>query len=365
MDQKKNKKEKRTTRNRSSLSRINPKLKEKPIFIKIPIQEDIFNEPETVDFPLLEKGDGNRGNDIFSSFDKKPLPDEKPILFKQDNPKKLTNKEVQRMIENLKKNRKISKVDKPSNLFKPVYIPKKSYSSDITIKDKENPQNNTICSQVQPLLNDTLVSDSNDCYSPETCKDIACWWCCHTFNTIPVPIPIHYNKKTNQFKVYGVTCSFNCAKSYIRTFGTPGCSGGSNGDCIGTKSGRESPYLLSLLYAKMTGEKIQFIKEAPSNKILEMFGGSFSIEKFRENFKTPEKISIIPVPFIPTLVQQVTYPTYYTNCMKPPDIEENNEIKEDEEGEFFIKKQDLSKKKYRLQRTKPLPNEKNTLKNFL
>ena len=31
--------------------------------------------------------------------------------------------------------------------------------------------------------------------------EIACWWCCHNFDSIPIGIPIDYNNNTNKFRV--------------------------------------------------------------------------------------------------------------------------------------------------------------------
>lgn len=375
---------------KSSLSRVNPKLKDKPIFIRIPILEE--NQEKYQEKQYQEKQ--QQQDDIDKGFGDKPAPNQKPTSIKTKT-KKFTNKQVKSILDNMKKERSQTipnklknsittttttttesekndknKIDndtdcqkkKKRHLFAPVFIPKEVYSQEELDKLVASPKT-PICSQVQPILNNAF---SNDCpnsssfrYNLEYCKNISCWWCCHTFDTYPVPIPISYNSKTKNFKVYGVTCSFNCAKSYIK-------SNGGNGG----KNYTDKIYLLSLLHARMTGKKIEYIKEAPSNKILKMFGGHLSIEEYRENFNTNQIYKVLSTPFIPTMVQMVSYPSYYTNTMNCESSIKNNQ------GGFILpnpnntnekeeNQEQLPKKKYRLQRTKPLPTQKNTLKRFL
>ena len=41
---------------------------------------------------------------------------------------------------------------------------------------------------------------------------IACYWCCHKFDTAPIGIPISY--QDNRFDVFGCFCSLNCACAF-------------------------------------------------------------------------------------------------------------------------------------------------------
>src|SRR4029079_16243870 len=45
--------------------------------------------------------------------------------------------------------------------------------------------------------------------------NIACWWCCHTFDTYPIPAPLKYDTKKEVFKVIGCFCSFSCSRAYV------------------------------------------------------------------------------------------------------------------------------------------------------
>ena len=118
-------------------------------------------------------------------------------------------------------------------------------------------------------------------------NNIACYWCCHNFNSIPIGIPIKYVKDT--FYLWGCFCSFNCAAAYIFN------------EKMYDKWEKYS--LLHLLYNKLTNNNCSKIKLAPSRHLLQMFGGKMNIEDFRNaslqlnkyyNIITTPLISIIP-----------------------------------------------------------------------
>jgi hypothetical protein len=44
--------------------------------------------------------------------------------------------------------------------------------------------------------------------------DILCWWCCHSFDTIPIPCPIEYDEIRERYKVNGVFCSWSCSAAH-------------------------------------------------------------------------------------------------------------------------------------------------------
>jgi len=100
--------------------------------------------------------------------------------------------------------------------------------------------------------------------------DVCCWWCCHSFNTIPLGLPFEYNKKTNKFMVKGIFCSFACMLAY------------KNENKLQDKN-----YLINYLYTKLTADtdiinsETNKLKPAPSKYTLKMFGGELSIEEFR------------------------------------------------------------------------------------
>jgi hypothetical protein len=115
-------------------------------------------------------------------------------------------------------------------------------------------------------------------YSEKT--DICCWWCCHQFDSCPIPIPINYDIKTELFKVYGNFCSFSCAKTYLSTL-------------------REYGRVMSLLFfmKKKITKKIDSIISAPSRQALKIFGGILDIEDFRN--VGDKEYTLVSYPFIP------------------------------------------------------------------
>ena len=123
-----------------------------------------------------------------------------------------------------------------------------------------------------------------------------CWWCCHSFDNIPVFIPTAYNKKIDVFDNYGTFCSFNCALSY------------NYWDTSSNKfSERES--LIYLLFRKTNN--INFdndveIKYAPRKEVLTKFGGNVDIESFRSDNKVFNMI-YPPMSYIVPEVEEFTF----------------------------------------------------------
>jgi hypothetical protein len=103
---------------------------------------------------------------------------------------------------------------------------------------------------------------------PET-TDIACWYCCHSFPHKPVPGVYKYNDRTHKFTIYGVFCSWNCAKA----------------DAV-RGSGADKDWMLRSSWLtflrKQTEGHIRSIVPAPDRRLLQMFGGPMSIEEFRD-----------------------------------------------------------------------------------
>ena len=93
----------------------------------------------------------------------------------------------------------------------------------------------------------------------------ACWWCTYDFETLPVCAPSSYDDRSKTFKVFGVFCSFQCAKSYV----------------VADNKSYVDASLITLLNKRLTG-KMSRINCAPPRIALQRFGGDFTIEEFRE-----------------------------------------------------------------------------------
>lgn len=130
-----------------------------------------------------------------------------------------------------------------------------------------------------------------------------CFWCCHSFKTIPCFIPI--SLKNNIYQVFGNFCSFNCALSFNYN---------SNDINFGERNA-----MIQDLYYKIYGFEAPQLTYAPSKEVLEMFGGSISIEDYRESFKSIDdyKITFPNIIFIiPQLMEEKKM-----NLYKKPIIE--------------------------------------------
>ena len=125
------------------------------------------------------------------------------------------------------------------------------------------------------LLHDTINSTN----FKNTKTDIACWWCTCNFDTVPLGSPDKYVPSVDSFKVTGCFCSFNCILSYKMSKGHINC------------------HLVSYMHKKLTN-KFSRISKAPPPYCLTKFGGTVTIEKFRESFIDGSFIKILQYPMI-------------------------------------------------------------------
>lgn len=122
------------------------------------------------------------------------------------------------------------------------------------------------------------MKNKTDCWTVRATGDpwpksskVACWWCCHTFDTVPVPLPIRYDDRRDHFFVTGTFCSWSCAKAYNWSWNL-------------TYAPSRSELLF--LLRKRTIGTMEPIRPAPHWSKLEMFGGTMSIEDFRQGVNT-------------------------------------------------------------------------------
>ena len=110
---------------------------------------------------------------------------------------------------------------------------------------------------------------------------ISCFHCCHTFDTPPVPMPKDYDTSSQSYVVYGNFCSLSCCKRFLCDNST-------------FNSG-----LQVLLLHKMAREiyGVEKVVCAPPRLSLSMFGGPYSIERFRSIGEEQRVIEHAP-PFV-------------------------------------------------------------------
>jgi hypothetical protein len=99
-------------------------------------------------------------------------------------------------------------------------------------------------------------------------SETLCWYCCHPFDSRPLPMPIRYDDRRDTFECYGVYCSFSCVKAYNR-------------DCSKSITNRGTDSIAISLFKKRLIGKYERISTAPPRHFLQAFGGSMTIEEFR------------------------------------------------------------------------------------
>jgi len=181
---------------------------------------------------------------------------------------------------------------------KPIVVPKYVDLSDTLYDNSSNhTNNNCVCekcnsyenhinkleNEIKNLKNGIIYNSSNfnkkiyeskvNFYDKGANKwehqtDIACWWCCHNFDNIPLGIPEFINK--DHFYLFGCFCSFNCMMAY-------------NMDLNDYKIWDRQSNIYQMKNRIDPDNKI-IIQPAPPRQTLKMFGGPLDISEYRESF---------------------------------------------------------------------------------
>jgi len=108
-------------------------------------------------------------------------------------------------------------------------------------------------------------------------SDLICWWCVHPLPQFPCfHLPTRYDEKRNRFTTVGNFCSWECMKAYALDMNT-------------ARSG-EIQSFIALMRMKSYG-KYMPLHAAPKRIALKVFGGTLSIDEFREYYgKTPPPV---------------------------------------------------------------------------
>jgi len=108
-----------------------------------------------------------------------------------------------------------------------------------------------------------------------------CWWCCHPWEgDVVLHMPYKLEPKTHMYLTMGQFCSWNCVSAY-------------NKDRHSEHKTSTINSFIGVLHKKMTG-KLKFPKPAPSRYALKAFGGTLTIEEFRN--LNGENIPIVSFP---------------------------------------------------------------------
>ena len=97
-------------------------------------------------------------------------------------------------------------------------------------------------------------------------SEFRCYYCHHNFPNKPFYLPIDYSSELNRYKVFGNFCSPSCVKSYA----------------LNHKIYSNKAYLVGQMYRKLMGNIN--IKCAPPIQCLKEYGGTMTINEFRDTF---------------------------------------------------------------------------------
>jgi hypothetical protein len=178
-------------------------------------------------------------------------------------------------------------------------------------------------------------ANHNESYTIPNQVDTACFWCCHKFDWKPVVIPSRYENPSDMdnngvYKVYGNFCTPECAMVYLLN------------EHIDMNSRWERISWLHHIYCT---DEVKRIYPAPGRETLNMFGGPYDINDFR-NLCLSHKMRV-DINYPPMISLLATMDT------KPIDFYESNYKQTDRINE--------NGSSLRLKRSKPLKEVENTL----
>jgi hypothetical protein len=137
--------------------------------------------------------------------------------------------------------------------------------------------------------------------------DIACFWCCHTFDTPPCAIPSHILDEL--WHMYGNFCSPECTVAYLFK------------EKIDSHIQWERYALLNTLYSQDAEVPVgspQGIRSAPPREVLRFFGGCMEIGEYRAILHERKlRIDVMSTPMISIIQTMDTKPIdFYDQNLK-------------------------------------------------
>lgn len=103
-------------------------------------------------------------------------------------------------------------------------------------------------------------------WPPDGWEQLLCWHCCRRPQSPPVPLPHEVDRRADRYRVFGVFCSWSCAKRYLLDR-VPWCAG-------------ERLLLVDELAREVFGYAGPDILPAPPAHRLRCFGGDLDPEDF-------------------------------------------------------------------------------------
>ena len=148
-----------------------------------------------------------------------------------------------------------------------------------------------------------LFQDSNRYKKLPDKTEIACFWCCHSFQTCPYALPSHILDEV--WYMYGNFCSPECATAYLFK------------ERVDNHIQWERYALLNSLYGE-TGASKTGIRPAPPREVLRMFGGSMDISEYRAVIRDKKlRIDVLTPPMVSIIQTMDTKPIdFYDQNLK-------------------------------------------------
>jgi hypothetical protein len=165
-------------------------------------------------------------------------------------------------------------------------------------------------------------------------SDAACFWCCHSFSHRPVVLPI---RDTGEYlQVMGNFCSPECSVAYLFDMRQD------------SHTRWEQLALLYRVYGEACGGKIH---PAPHRTVLTLFGGSLSIQEYRQMIQSQKvRVDVHLPPMVSILATMDTKPIDFYDAGLTKNV--NETVKE---------RLQKAEEVLRLRRTKPLKAWESTL----
>jgi hypothetical protein len=147
-------------------------------------------------------------------------------------------------------------------------------------------ENNAQCELVEKT--DAMATTKNS--KNDNSRNEMCYWCCHSINDRVYGMPIRYDPggtgglygSERAFSIYGSFCSLQCVAAH--NFSVHG----------GSDRAFEINSWIQMLSRRHGFEGA--VRPAPSRYLLKMFGGSLSIEEFRNAHCNPAKTYVLNIP---------------------------------------------------------------------
>ena len=174
-----------------------------------------------------------------------------------------------------------------------------------------------------------------------------CWWCCHEFPGDAFHVPYKHDVKRNKFQTTGTFCSWGCMKSFAL-------------DRYGTTHGGIVCMNIVTMRKQMTGE-LGRVTKAPDRYALKVFGGTLTIDEFRNI--SADNFPIVNLPNETYRIQTIGNKTVLQEAVTvaSKSIVDSNTA----EKMTAIQNSSTHNEPLRLKRPKPLKRDQNNLESTL